>query len=76
MLGHDSFWDFEPRLRKLSAEGDPLELLSATVDFEQFRPVLAKALRRSDSRKRECPPFDAVLKSKMLVLQPLHGLSL
>lgn len=51
MSGQGGFWDFEDRLRELSAEGDPLERLSATVDFEQFRPVLAKALRRGDPRK-------------------------
>ncbi|YAA59025.1 transposase (plasmid) [Niveispirillum fermenti] len=76
MSGQFGFWDFEDRLRELSAEGDPLERLSATVDFEQFRPVLAKALRRGDPRKGGRPPFDAVLKFKMLVLQALHGLSL
>ncbi|MFV3077224.1 IS5 family transposase [Niveispirillum fermenti] len=76
MTGQGGFWDFEDRLRELSAEGDPLERLSATVDFEQFRPVLAKALRRGDPRKGGRPPFDAVLKFKMLVLQALHGLSL
>jgi transposase, IS5 family len=76
MSGQGGFWDFEDRLRALSAEGDALERLSATVDFEQFRPVLAKALRRGDPRTGGRAPFDAVLKFKMLVLQALHGLSL
>lgn len=76
MSGQGGFWDFADRLRELSAEGDPLERLSATVDFEQFRPVLAKALRRGDPRKGGRPPIDSVLKFKMLVLQALHGLSL
>jgi hypothetical protein len=30
------FWDVEDRLRKLSEQGDPLETLSATLDFEMF----------------------------------------
>lgn len=34
MLGQGGFWDFEDSLRELSAGGDPLERLSATVDFE------------------------------------------
>ena len=40
MSGQSGFWDFEDRLAELSAEGDPLEKLSATVDFEMFRPLL------------------------------------
>lgn len=76
MKGQAGFWDIEHRLAELSAEGDPLEKLSATVDFEIFRPVLAKAVRRSDPAKGGRPGFDVVLKFKILVLQSLHGLSL
>ncbi|WP_041795251.1 IS5 family transposase [Pararhodospirillum photometricum] len=71
------FWDVERRLAELSAEGDPLETLSKTVDFELFRPVLERAVRRrSAPSKGGRPGFDAVLKFKMLVLQSLHGLAL
>jgi IS5 family transposase len=76
MRGQRGFWDVEDRLRELSAEGDPLERLSRTVDFELFRPILMKALRRSHPSKGGRPGFDPVLKFKMLVLQALHGLSL
>jgi len=76
MRGQRGFWDVEGRLKELSAEGDPLEKLSVTVDFELFRPVLAEALRRGDPSKGGRPGFDPVLKFKMLVLQALHGLSL
>ena len=72
MKGQAGFWDIEHRLAELSAEGDPLEKLSDTVDFEIFRPVLAKALRRSDPAKGGRPGFDVVLKFKMLVLQSLR----
>jgi hypothetical protein len=40
------FWDVEDRLRELSAQGDPLEKLAVTVDFEMFRVDLAAALER------------------------------
>lgn len=70
------FWDVEHRLQELSRQGDPLEKLSATVDFELFRPVLEEALGPRDAAKGGRPPFDAVLKFRMLVLQALHGLSL
>ena len=76
MQGQRGFWDVEDRLKQLSAEGDPLEKLNATVDFEMFRPVLGKAVGRADASKGGRPGFDVVLKFRMLVLQAMHGLSL
>jgi len=74
--GAPGFWDFEEQLLALSAQGDPLERLSQTVDFEIFRATLEKALRRRDPSKGGRPGFDLVLKFKMLCLQALHGVSL
>jgi IS5 family transposase len=76
MKGQAGFWDFEHSLEALSAAGDPLEQLEQTVRFEQFRPALTKAVRRSDPSKGGRSGFDVVLKFKMLVLQGLYGLSL
>ncbi len=77
MAGRQSgFWDVEERLQELSAQGDPLEKLSATVDFEIFRADLAAALRPRDPARGGRPGFDVVLKFRMLVLQAMHGLSL
>ena len=76
MPGQRGFWDVEERLKELSAEGDPLEKLGATVDFELFRPILKEALGGSHPSKGGRPGFAPVLKFKMLVLQALHGLSL
>jgi hypothetical protein len=45
------------------------------VNFELFRPVLAKALKRSDGRRGGRPPYDPVLMLKILVLQALYSLS-
>jgi transposase, IS5 family len=70
------FWDVEERLRELSEQGDPLEKLTATVDFEMFRGELEARLGVRDRSKGGRPPFDAVLKFRMLVLQAMHGLSL
>ena len=69
------FWSVEDRLGELSAQGDPLEMLLEIVDFELFRPVLDEALDAGDRSKGGRPPFDAVLKFKMLYLQAQHGLS-
>jgi IS5 family transposase len=76
MPGQRGFWDVEDRLKELSAEGDPLERLDGTVDFELFRPVLVAALGRADPAKGGRPGFDPVLKFKMLMLGAMHGLSL
>ena len=76
MSGQIGFWDVQDRLSQLSRHGDPLEKLSVTVDFEIFRVDLAKAAPRGDRSKGGRPPFDAVLKFKMLVLQALNELSL
>jgi len=58
MRGQRGFWDVECRLKELSAEGDPLEKLAATVDFEIFRPELDAALGPRDRSKGGRPAFD------------------
>jgi hypothetical protein len=74
--GQGGFWDVQDRLRELSAQGDPLEKLATTVDFELFRADLTAALGQRNRSKGGRPAFDPVLKVRMLVLQALHGLSL
>ena len=51
MVCQPGLWDFERSLEALSAEGDPLEQLAATLDVEMFRPDLLQALRRGDLSK-------------------------
>ncbi len=75
MAGQMGFWSITDRLAEISARGDPLETLAGTLDFEIFRPVLETALGRAPRWKGGRPPFDPVLKFRMLVLQSLHGLS-
>ena len=66
MRGQMGFWSIADRLGEISARGDPLETLAATVDFEMFRPVLEKALGRRPRWKGGRPPFDLVLKFRMV----------
>ncbi len=40
-------------LKRLSANGDPLEALGRIVDFEGFRPILDNALAYCDGRKAD-----------------------
>lgn len=70
------FWDVEHRLRQLSERGDPLEKLASTVDFAIFRAEFVAARGPRDRAKGGRPPFDPVLKVRMLVLQAMHGLSM
>lgn len=55
-------------LKRLSANGDPLEELGRIVDFEGFRPILNNALAYSDGAKGGRPPYDCVAISKILIL--------
>jgi IS5 family transposase len=75
MRGQAGFFDVDERLKELSAKGDDLERLSAIVDFEAFRPDLARAVPRSDGSRGGRPPFDHVFMFKILILQASHSLS-
>lgn len=71
----NSFFDLENRYASLSDAGDPLERLNTVIDWEIFRPILAridnKQRKNAAGRKVTC----RVLLFKMLILQRLHGLS-
>ena len=70
-----SFFDHQNRLELLEKLGDPLPKLERTVDWEAFRPVLQSAYKQSDPSKGGCPPYDAVLMFKILILQHFYNLS-
>lgn len=69
------FFDVEERLKRVSDLGDPLEAMAEIINFEGFRPVLERALARSDRSKGGRPPFDPILMFKILILQALNDLS-
>jgi IS5 family transposase len=75
MRGQAGFFDFDERLKELSAKGDALGRLKAIVDFEVFRSDLTRAVPRSDGCKGGRPPFDLVFMWKVLILQASHSLS-
>ena len=77
-MGQSGFFDLERRLDALSAKGDPLETIKATVPWEAFRAdIEAVTGKKADERKSSAgrKPYDAILKFKILVLQSLHNLS-
>ncbi|SDA36972.1 IS5 family transposase [Sphingomonas sp. NFR15] len=62
-------------MKRLSADGDPLEVLERVVDFEAFRPTLVAALAYSDGTKGGRPPYDPVVMLKVLVLAAQNNVS-
>ena len=68
-------FDLQFRLEELSRGGDPLVKLSAHVNWELFRPMLAKLRTGERLSKAGRPPFDALLMFKVLVLQSLYNLA-
>jgi len=71
----NSLFDLQNRYARLSEAGDPLERLNAVIDWEIFRPILA----RLDSSERKSAagrkPTCRVLMFKLLILQRLNNLS-
>ncbi|MEP2760974.1 MAG: transposase, partial [Hyphomicrobiales bacterium] len=70
-----SLFGLSEHLERLSKNGDPLETLEATVDFEYFRGWLVEGLGYGDGSKGGRPPFDPVSMFKALILQAQHNLS-
>ena len=70
------FWSLDDRLSEVSAGGDPLAVLNRTVDFQIFRPILARAAGGRAGAQGGRPSTDVVLKFRMPVLRSCHGLSL
>jgi IS5 family transposase len=70
------FFDEETVLLKLSRLNDPLERLLATIDFEQFRPLLEEIfLPKQRKSNAGAKPYDYVMMFKILLLQRLYNLS-
>jgi len=44
-------FELSDHLKRLSADGDPLEVLGGVIDFEASRPVLVAALAFGDGTK-------------------------
>lgn len=72
-----SFFDAEFRLRKIDRIGDPLQKLEQVINWEIFRPTLNNSFAQETPAKGPGgrPPFDYVLRFKVLILQSLYNLS-
>lgn len=74
-MNPESLFSLSDHLERLSKDGDPLEVLEATVDFEYFRDWLVEGLGYGDGSKGCRPPFDPVSMFKVLIVQAQHNLS-
>lgn len=69
------FFDENDRLKELSELGDPLEKLDSVIDWEMFRPVLTRVLKKEAQGPGGRPPYDYVMMFKILILQRVYHLS-
>jgi IS5 family transposase len=74
-MGQPGLFGLSEHLDRLSEDGDPLEVLEATVDFEYFRDWLVEGLGYGDGSNGGRPPFDPVSMFKALILQTQLNLS-
>lgn len=74
-MNPSSLFSLSDHLERLSKDGDPLEVLDATVDFEYFRVWLIEGLGYGGGSRGGRPPFDPVSMFKVLILQAQHNLS-
>jgi IS5 family transposase len=70
-----TFFDEENRLERLTEMGDVLVKLSASVNWEQFRPTLEDIYYTEDNRAGGRKAFDKVMMFKILILQQLYNVS-
>ncbi|OQX29382.1 MAG: hypothetical protein B0D92_04120 [Spirochaeta sp. LUC14_002_19_P3] len=71
-----TLFDEDFRLSELSNKGDYREKLDRVIDWEFFRGPVEKAMRKNLREDgKGCPPNDAVLMFKTLILRELYQLS-
>jgi IS5 family transposase len=69
------FFDETDRLKELSKLGDPLEKLNGRINWESFRGILTRTLKKIPDGPGGRPPFDYVMMFKILILQRLYNIS-
>ena len=69
------FFDENDRLEEISRMGDPLEKLNKFIQWEDFRRILTRTLKKESQGLGGRPPFDYVLMFKILILQKLYNIA-
>lgn len=77
MKRQPGLFDAENRLATLSELGDQLEKLNEVIEWEKFWPLLEESFRNEEPAKAPGgrPPFDVLLRFKILVLQKLYNIA-
>src|SRR5271156_1442105 len=76
-MGQIGFYDLDKRLEAISAKGDPLELIEATVPWESFRAEIeavtrAKAEERKSAAGRKHRRISEVENLRQKAVHPLE----
>ena len=71
----NSLFDLQNRYASLSEAGDPLERLNAVIDWEIFRPILARIERAERKSAAGRKPTCRLRLFKLLILRRLNHLS-
>ncbi len=63
------------RHEKLEKQGNPLLKMKSLINWELFRPIIENSNREEAKGPGGRPPYDSILKFKMLILQRLYNIS-
>ncbi len=73
--GKQGLFDDQENCEKLSAIGNPLEMIQNVIDFEMFRLALEEGVLTKEKKSSAgAKPFDVVMMFKILILQRYYGL--
>jgi IS5 family transposase len=73
--GKNGLFDDQYAIDRLSKIGNPLEMISRSIDFEMFRHLLEnKMLNKNKKSNAGAKPYDLVMMFKILILQRYYGL--
>ena len=73
--GNRGLFDEQENHKKLSAIGNPLEMVQNVIDFEMFRDTLEDGVLTKDKKSPAgAKPYDVVMMFKILILQRYYGL--
>jgi IS5 family transposase len=68
-------FDESDRLKELSEMGDPLEKLNKYIQWEKFRGILTRSLKKEAQGQGGRPPYDYVMMFKILILQKMYNMA-
>ena len=74
-MGQMLLFGVETQLEKLTKMGDQLIAMKEKINWEMFRGIIERAIRKADYSKGGRPPWDVVLMFKIVMLQQWYNIS-